>query len=51
MLAVYEAVKAGKLDEAVRPEARVRAVQAAFRIGTSPAAYKATSAAAGTGER
>ncbi len=50
VLAVYEAVRAGKLDDALRGEARLRAVQAAFRTGTPPAAYKAALAAAGVGE-
>lgn len=48
--AVYEAVRAGKLDDALRHEARLRAVQAALRIGASPAAYKAAIAKAGMGE-
>jgi dihydrodipicolinate synthase/N-acetylneuraminate lyase len=50
VLAVYEAVRAGKLDEAVRHEARLRAVQAAFGIGAPPAAYKAAVASTGVGE-
>ena len=50
VLAVYEAVRAGKLDEALRLEARLRAVQAAFGGGAPPAAYKAAVAAAGVGE-
>ena len=50
VLAVYDAVRAGKLDEALRLEARLRAVQAAFGTGTPPAAYKAAVAAAGVGE-
>jgi 4-hydroxy-tetrahydrodipicolinate synthase len=50
VLAVYEAIRGGKLDEALRHEARLRAVQAAFRTGASPAAYKAAIAAAGIGE-
>jgi 4-hydroxy-tetrahydrodipicolinate synthase len=50
VLAVYDAVKAGKLDEALRLEARLRAVQAAFGGGAPPAAYKAAVAAAGVGE-
>jgi dihydrodipicolinate synthase/N-acetylneuraminate lyase len=48
--AVYDAVLAGKLDDALRHEARLRAVQAACSTGTSPAAYKAAIAAAGVGE-
>ena len=50
VLACYEAVRAGKLDDALRLEARLRAVQAAFRTGSPPAAYKAALAAAGVGE-
>jgi 4-hydroxy-tetrahydrodipicolinate synthase len=50
VLAVYEAVRAGKADEAVAHERRLRAVQAALRTGTSPAAYKAAIAALGIGE-
>jgi 4-hydroxy-tetrahydrodipicolinate synthase len=50
VLAVYDAVRAGKLDDALRGEARLRAVQATFRTGTPPAAYKAALAAAGVGE-
>jgi dihydrodipicolinate synthase/N-acetylneuraminate lyase len=50
VLAVYDAVRAGKLDDALRLEARLRAVQAAFGIGAPPAAYKAAVAAAGVGE-
>jgi 4-hydroxy-tetrahydrodipicolinate synthase len=50
VLAVYDAVRAGKLDDALRHEARLRAVQAALRIGPSPAAYKAAIAKAGVGQ-
>ena len=50
VLAVYDAVRAGKLDDALRLEARLRAVQAAFGTGAPPAAYKAALAAAGVGE-
>jgi 4-hydroxy-tetrahydrodipicolinate synthase len=50
VLAVYDAVRAGKLDEALRLESRLRAVQAAFGSGAPPAAYKAAVAAAGVGE-
>jgi 4-hydroxy-tetrahydrodipicolinate synthase len=50
VLAVYDAVRAGKLDDAVRLEARLRQVQDAFAIGTSPAAYKAAVARSGVGE-
>jgi dihydrodipicolinate synthase/N-acetylneuraminate lyase len=49
--AVYDAVCAGKLDDALRQEARLRAVQAALAIGAPPAAHKAAIAAAGVGER
>jgi len=48
---VYDAVRAGKLDDAARLEARLRAVQAVLRSGATPAAYKAAVAAAGVGER
>lgn len=51
VLGVYDAVRAGKLDDALRLEARVRAVQAVLRSGATPAAYKAAIAAAGVGER
>ncbi len=51
VLAVYEAARAGKLEEALRLESRLRAVQAAFGTGAPPAAYKAAVAAAGVGER
>ena len=50
VLAVYDAVRAGKLDDALRLEARLRAVQAAFGTGAPPAAYKAAVAAGGVGE-
>jgi dihydrodipicolinate synthase/N-acetylneuraminate lyase len=50
VVAVYDAVRAGRLDEALRLEARLRAVQAAFGSGAPPAAYKAAVAAAGVGE-
>jgi 4-hydroxy-tetrahydrodipicolinate synthase len=48
--AAYDAVLAGKLDEALRHDARLRAVQACLPAG-STAAYKAALAAAGVGER
>jgi dihydrodipicolinate synthase/N-acetylneuraminate lyase len=48
--AAYDAVRAGKLDDALRLESRLRAVQAAFGTGAPPAAYKAAVAAAGVGE-
>jgi 4-hydroxy-tetrahydrodipicolinate synthase len=47
VLAAYQAVRAGKLDDALRHEARLRAVQAALAIGAAPAACKAALAAAG----
>lgn len=50
VLAVYGAVRAGKLDDALRLEARLRAATAAFTIGDPPAAYKAAIAAGGVGE-
>jgi dihydrodipicolinate synthase/N-acetylneuraminate lyase len=50
VLAVYDAVKAGKLDDALRLEATLRQVQDALAIGASPAAYKAAVARSGVGE-
>jgi len=50
VLAVYDAVMAGKLDDALRLETRLRQVQAAFGIGAPPAAYKAAVAHSGVGE-
>ena len=50
VIAVYEAVRAGKLDEALRLETRLRQVQAAFGIGAPPAAVKAAVASSGVGE-
>jgi 4-hydroxy-tetrahydrodipicolinate synthase len=50
VLAVYEAVRAGKLDEALRLETTLRQVQAAFGIGAPPAAVKAAVALSGVGE-
>ena len=50
VLAVYDAVRAGKLDDALRLETRLRQVQAAFGIGAPPAAYKAAVAHSGVGE-
>ena len=50
VLAVYDAVKAGKLDDALRLEATLRQVQDALAIGASPAAYKAAVAHSGVGE-
>jgi dihydrodipicolinate synthase/N-acetylneuraminate lyase len=49
--AAYDAVRSGQLDDALRHEARLRAVQAAFSVGSLPAAYKAAVAAVlGAGE-
>jgi dihydrodipicolinate synthase/N-acetylneuraminate lyase len=48
--AAYDAMAAGKIDEALRHEARLRAVQDVFAAGGT-AAYKAAMAAAGVGER
>ena len=48
--AAYDAVLAGKLEEAQRYEATLRAVQAAIPAG-STASYKAALAATGVGER
>jgi 4-hydroxy-tetrahydrodipicolinate synthase len=47
VLATYEAVRAGKLDEALRHESRLRAVQSALATGTSPAGLKAAMASLG----
>jgi 4-hydroxy-tetrahydrodipicolinate synthase len=49
VLAVYEAVRAGKVGEALRHEARLRAVNRACGIGALPAAWKAAVAATGIG--
>ena len=48
--AAYDATRAGKLDDALRHEATLRAVQACLPAG-STASYKAALAAAGVGER
>jgi dihydrodipicolinate synthase/N-acetylneuraminate lyase len=48
--AAYDAVLAGKLDDALRHEVRLRAVQACLPAG-STASYKAALAASGVGER
>ncbi|HEX4088529.1 MAG TPA: dihydrodipicolinate synthase family protein [Trebonia sp.] len=48
--AAYDAVQAGKLDDALRHEATLRALQACLPAG-STAAYKAAMAATGVGER
>jgi dihydrodipicolinate synthase/N-acetylneuraminate lyase len=50
VLAVYDAVRAGKLDDALRLEATLRQVQDALAIGAPPAAYKAAVARSGVGE-
>jgi 4-hydroxy-tetrahydrodipicolinate synthase len=49
VIAVYEAVRAGQLEEALRHEARLRAVNAACGVGPIPSAVKAAVAAAGIG--
>lgn len=49
--AVYDAVREGKLDDALRQETRLRAVSAACAVGTISAALKAVTAADGIGER
>jgi len=49
--AVYDAVLAGKLDEALRLQARIRLVQSAFPAAAVTAALKAALASAGVGER
>jgi dihydrodipicolinate synthase/N-acetylneuraminate lyase len=49
VLAVYEAVRAGKVGEALRHEARLRAVNRACAVGALPAAWKAAVAATGIG--
>ena len=48
--AAYDATRAGKLDDALRHEAALRAVQACLPAG-STAAYKAALAATGLGQR
>jgi dihydrodipicolinate synthase/N-acetylneuraminate lyase len=49
--AAYDAVLAGELDDALRHEARLRAVQDACNTGSLPAAYKtAVAAAFGAGQ-
>ena len=47
--AVYDAVLAGKVDDALRHEVRLRAVNAACGVGGLPAAFKAAVAATGIG--
>jgi 4-hydroxy-tetrahydrodipicolinate synthase len=50
VLAVYDAVRAGQLDEALSHEARLRAVNRALAVGSLPAAFKAAVASTGIGE-
>ena len=50
VLAVYDAVRAGKLDDALRHEARLRAVNTACAVGALPAAFKAVVASTGIGQ-
>ena len=50
VLAVYDAVRAGKLDDALRHEARLRAVNKACDVGALPAAFKAAVASTGIGQ-
>jgi dihydrodipicolinate synthase/N-acetylneuraminate lyase len=49
--AVYDAVRAGTLDDALRHEARLRAVNKACGVGALPAALKAAVASTGIGEQ
>jgi dihydrodipicolinate synthase/N-acetylneuraminate lyase len=51
VLAVYDAVRAGKLDDALSYEAKLRAVNQACGVGALPAALKAAVASTGIGER
>jgi 4-hydroxy-tetrahydrodipicolinate synthase len=48
--AVYDAVRAGKLEDALSQQAKLRAVNVACGAGALPAAFKAAAAAAGIGE-
>ena len=48
--AVYDAVRAGNLDDALSHQAKLRAVNVACGAGALPAAFKAAAAAAGIGE-
>lgn len=48
--AVYDAVRAGKLDDALSHQAKLCAVDVACGAGALPAAFKAAAAAAGIGE-
>lgn len=50
VLAAYDAVRAGKMDDALRHEARLRAVNTACAVGALPAAFKAAVASTGIGE-
>jgi 4-hydroxy-tetrahydrodipicolinate synthase len=50
VLGAYQAVRAGKLEDALRHEGRLRAVSAACGVGSLPAGFKAAVAAAGIGE-
>ena len=50
VLAVYGAVRAGKLDDALCHEAKLRAVNTACGAGALPAAFKAAVANTGIGE-
>lgn len=50
VLATYDAVRAGKLDDALRHEAKLRAVNKACDVGALPAALKAAVASTGIGE-
>ena len=50
VLAVYDAVRAGKLDDALSQEARLRAINVACEAGAFPAAFKAAVASTGIGE-
>jgi dihydrodipicolinate synthase/N-acetylneuraminate lyase len=51
VVAVYDAFKAGQLDEARRQETQLRAVTQVLSRGTLAAGFKAAVAAAGVGER
>jgi dihydrodipicolinate synthase/N-acetylneuraminate lyase len=46
---VYDEVRSGKLDDALRHEAQLRAVNAACGVGALPAAYKTALTATGIG--
>jgi len=51
VVALYDAFQAGKLDDALRQEAKLRAVTEIVSGGTLAAGFKAAVAAAGIGER